>query len=554
MKRFVRESLLAAMLPRVIISLVAVTHCMKANATDFIDIIRMTAEHPSIISAQENAGAALFNVDVAKAPANLQLSAGISSLGYSGQPGYENNYFSPHVNISKVLYDHGRTDTVVLGKEAEYQMQHTQIRVTREVLNQQVLALYTTALTNTKVGAVLDQEIKALTDLLQRIKGIASIDSGRASEINQVATRLSSVIASREAVNTAQQQAWQQLVQLVNKPIEMTNELPDLKASGFLPADLDVAKNALQDNPSLVLARYKRDVAIAAVKLASKWNKPKWTVQLTLNSLRVHGDMEPFKAATLQVSSDMNLWDGGAGIASVKGESSRLAAAEQDIDATARNLNQQVAQLWVSLALREKQIVALSEQYASALQTWQAGESQFFAGKRPLTDLISFATDYYSSLASYEEQRVQNIATQWQIVAVLGKLSQLASSVKSLPSPRVEPVLNPKNTTKMRDVVSSEPISETAEELEENNDNTVSPAVVAAVDNQLLDSQSSTDEPVVVSEEIKQSEVSPAVEEHKKDILPSPPSVGNKTMSDTPSVSTEKEISDHGGLRDWPWH
>jgi hypothetical protein len=81
--------------------------------------------------------------------------------------------------------------------------------------------------------------------------------------------------------------------------------------------------------------------------------------------------------------------------------------------------------------------MALSRQSASALKTWRAGETQFFAGQRPLTDLISFATDYYSSLASYEEQRVQYIATQWQIVGALGKLTDLTEKVQSLPAPAI---------------------------------------------------------------------------------------------------------------------
>ncbi|NUU67785.1 TolC family protein [Enterobacteriaceae bacterium BIT-l23] len=434
MKRLIRLNRSACSLPKIVISLVALTHCMQANATEFLDVIRMTANHPAVLSAQNSAGAALFDVDVAKAPNNFQLSAGVSSTGYSGQPGYENNFISPHVKVSKVLYDHGRTDDSVKGKEAEYQMQRAQINVQRETLNQQALSLYTTAVTYVRVINVLDQEVEALQELLNRVKNIASIDPGRASEVNQVATRLSSVIASRESSNIALQQAWQQLVLLVNQPVTLTNDLPDLKKAGLLPATLNVAQKALADNPSYVAARYQRDAATSAVQVASKWNRPTWSVQVTLDSPRTHGELEPFKAATLQVSSDMSLWDGGSGMATAKGAVQRLSSAEQNMDATLLTLKQQLGQLWVSLPLRERQIAALSRQSASALQTWKAGETQFFSGQRPLTDLISFATDYYSSLASYEEQRVQYVATQWQIVASLGKLTDLAKNVRSLPS------------------------------------------------------------------------------------------------------------------------
>lgn len=103
------------------------------------------------------------------------------------------------------------------------------------------------------------------------------------------------------------------------------------------------------------------------------------------------------------------------------------------MDASLRSLRQQLEQLWISLPLRQQQINALKQQSESALKTWKAGEVQFFASQRPLTDLISFATDYYSSLASLEEQKVQYAAAQWQIVASLGKMSDLAKTVPALP-------------------------------------------------------------------------------------------------------------------------
>lgn len=437
MKWLIRGNRVALRLPQIIISLVVLTHSMKASATDILDILRLTAEHPALYSAQNSADAALFDVSAAEAASNIQLGAGINATGYTGQPGVENNPLAPYVNVSKVLYDHGRTAAIVDGKQAEYQMQLAQINVTREALNQQVLSLYGTALTNAKVVSVLDQEILALGDLLQRVKTIATIDSGRASEVNQVGTRLSAVVASREASDTVRQQAWQQLVLLVDKPVTLTQELADLKTLGLLPPSLDRAEQSLKDHPELQVASHKRTASLAALDLASKWNRPTWNVQLTLNSPRNHGEMAPLKAAMLQVSSDLSLWDGGKGSATLKGEAQRLASTEQDKEATARQLKQQLVQQWIALPLREKQLTALEQQASSAWQTWKAGETQFFAGQRPLTDLISFVTDYYSGLASFEEQRVQYQISQWQIIASLGKLSGLAKSVASLPSNKI---------------------------------------------------------------------------------------------------------------------
>ncbi|MBS1205289.1 MAG: hypothetical protein H6R25_2188 [Proteobacteria bacterium] len=413
---------------------------LKAHATDFVDIIRMTADHPSVRSAFSASAGAYYDIEQAKSADGFQVSTGVSASGYSGQPGYENNPVSPHISVSKLLYDHGRTDASVAGKQAAYSMQQAQINVTRESLNGQVLALFTSAATNAKVVAVLDKEINALQDLLNRVKNIASIDSGRASEINQVASRLNAVIASREMSYSTYVQSQQQLSALLNSEIIVSHDLPDLKKAGLLPASLDQAQQVLKENPNWVVSRERKEEAKAAVDLASKWNKPKWSVQLSLDSPKRNGEMEPFKAVTFQVSSDINLWDGGAGRANVKAETQRLIAAEADQDATFRSLKQQLDQLWVSLPLRERQINALKRQSETALKTWEAGEVQFFAGQRPLTDLISFATDYYTSLASYKEQQMQYLAAQWQIVAALGKTSELVQKVKSLPANTIDAV------------------------------------------------------------------------------------------------------------------
>lgn len=311
MKRSVIAQFSQSSTCKFIIAILFVSPAFKTNATEFIDILRMTADHPSIQSAVSSANAAYFDIEQAKAGNSLQLSAGLSSTAYSGQPGYENNLIAPHISISKVLYDHGRTDDTVQGKEAAFSMQRAQVMATRETLNQQALTLFTSAVTNAKVVAILDQEIAALNDLLQRVKTIASIDSGRASEINQVATRLNSVVATRESSNTTLQQSWKQLSLLLNRNIALTSELPDLKQAGLLPENLDIALKALMDNPTYTAYRYKRDEARAALQLASRWNRPQWNVQLSLDSPRNNGEMELFKGATLQVSSDINLWDGG---------------------------------------------------------------------------------------------------------------------------------------------------------------------------------------------------------------------------------------------------
>ncbi len=411
------------------------------RAEAFVELLRLSDQHPAILAAQASAGGAMYDVERAKATNSLKVTAGVASTGYSGyseQMGYENSALAPRIGASKVIYDHGRVDALVDGRQAAYQLRLEQVNVTRENVNRQILQFYTIALSDAKVGAVLDEQITELTALRDKVRRIASVDSGRASEVNQVETRLNSAIASRVARESSQQQAWKQLTQVLQADVALTHELPELKSLGVLPQTLVAAENEVDDNPQLIAAKQRRAEAEAAVRVASKWNRPQWTLQLNADSPRRNGSTHMLKAATLQLSVQTDLFDGGSGSAALSGETMRLTAADRELEATRQALLQEVRQLWVSLPLREQQIDALAAQIKVAKRTRDAGEIQFLAGRRPLTDLISFVGDYYAGLASYEDQRVQYAASQWQILSALGRLSRTANEYPSLSAPTLD--------------------------------------------------------------------------------------------------------------------
>lgn len=405
---------------------------MPAQATTFVEVVEMASDHPAIRASRANSAAASADIDQARSTNNLKVSAGVSATKYSGQDA-DNNLLSPHIDASKVLYDHGRQQASVDSKEAAFFEQQAEVRVEQESINKQVLSLYSSLWLDTAVIAVLEKQIASLKDLENKVQNIAQIDSGRASEVNQVDSRLAAVIANYKARKTSQQQSLQQISQMLNQHITLTNELPDLIASGLLSDNmLAQANRLLSTNPSVVAARFKQAEAEANVRLASKWNRPRWTVQMNLNSPRRNNETKLFKEMTLQVSSDIDILDGGAGAAAVKGETQRLAAAGLELEAAQRSAKQDFEQLWVSLPLRRAQIEALRQQVQVADDTWKAGETQFFAGRRPLTDLISFSSDYYASQVSYEESRIQYIASQWQILSALGKITETVERNRGL--------------------------------------------------------------------------------------------------------------------------
>lgn len=433
--------------PRLSLLGLLLSAALPAQATEFLELLKLTAGHPSVISARASAQAASADIATAAATNSLKIGAGLSSTGYRNVAGAENTLLAPQIRASKILYDHGRQDENVRGREATFNAYKANIAVTRENLNKQLISLYTTALTDRLIGRILDEEIVVLKELRQRLQAIAQVDSGRASEVNQVNSRLQAILSQREARETSEQQAWAQVRQLVRRNVTLTHELPDLSKNALFPSSLPAAEKQLLTHPELVVASFKRYEAEAAVQAAAKWNRPKWTVEVSLDSPhRAKGGVDLFKAGMVQFSTSMDLFDGGAGRSTEQSERARLRSAEADMDSKSWSLQQELQRLWVTLPLKKRQIQTLAEQVQVAGKMWKSGEVQFFAGRRPLTDLISFASDYYSSLVSYEEMRIQYVATQWQILGALGKLGKLADEQTRLTSPAIngDSVLNPK--------------------------------------------------------------------------------------------------------------
>jgi adhesin transport system outer membrane protein len=401
-----------------------------ASAESLEELLRLTRDHPAVAAAEAEAGAARADVTVAEAAKKLHVSAGLGAAGYSSEMNADNQWASPYISASKLLYDHGRTDARVEGRNAALAAREQGVRLQRERINKEVVQLYVTALTHSAIGSVLEEQEAALEELLDKVRAIVSVDPGRASEANQVESRLASVRASRHSRATSEKEALQQISQILEKSVSSVSELSDLEYNGLLPSSLIQARNSLESHPELEIARYGRDESDAAHRLATKWRKPTWNVDLRVDSPTdvVSGDPQLFQGVTLQVSSDLSLFDGGAGYASAQGAAQRVQAAEAGIDNVRRNLRQELERLWAGLPLRKKQLEAQQDVVDAAERIRQAGEEQFFAGRRPLIDLMSFDSEYFNSQIAYQEQKVQYLASQWLMVAALGKLSDVAQA------------------------------------------------------------------------------------------------------------------------------
>ncbi|WP_123800877.1 hypothetical protein [Candidatus Pantoea deserta] len=298
-------------LRHLLMGLVFLHPVLNADATGFINMIRMTAGYPSAYSGGPAGADVYYDSEQKNAANKFQLSAGLRTVNHSGQSAYENNPVSQNVTIRKLLYDDGRTDAAIEGGADVCSRQLAQITIAQENINPLLLSLCTTAVTGANIIAVMNKAFARLQDLFQRMEARARNNSDFALKINQDATRMQAFAAPQEMTDIPRHQIPQQLSVPLSQDIAPTRNLPDPRKTGLVPASPNQARKALLENSRWKVSHFLKEEAKAAIELGTKWNHPKWTAQLSLNSPKRNGEREAFNTVTLQLSSDVSVQEGG---------------------------------------------------------------------------------------------------------------------------------------------------------------------------------------------------------------------------------------------------
>ena len=174
---------------------------------------------------------------------------------------------------------------------------------------------------------------------------------------------------------------WQELTAEVSKRFGKSLDWAVAEAARAIHNDdIERLKDLLAEHPALIQARRTRDETDAAFRVARKWNRPRWTLDVRADSQRDpdNGQMQWFEGVAVEVRGNLSLLDGGAGSASAQGESQRLLAADAAVENVHRELKQELARQWVSLPLREQQLATLDELVDASDRMRKVGEEQLF--------------------------------------------------------------------------------------------------------------------------------------------------------------------------------
>jgi outer membrane protein, adhesin transport system len=392
-------------------------------------LLPMMQQHPRVVQAQALVRGAQAEVSQAQAASSPRLSGSLGLADSNSAGSVGSRAFSPALKGTVPLYDHGRVKAEVGNREFTRDAQAVRVELEEETLNQQLMNYYVESLVHESALRVLNAQVAKLDELLGKVRSVAALDTGRRYEVSQVDARRAAVLASRDARTIQLRENKEQMRLLLRVPDVTLRPLTDLREQGVLPASLPPLLGLMRDHhPSMRVARLEVSAQEMAVMSASKWNRPRWTLETDLTSERNRdGKYKPLGIVSMRVGSNLDFFDGGAGSSAEKAQLERLMAAQNRVDAQSLELTQSLERLWVLLPLREQRMGVLQRQMDSANVMRQVAFDQFVAGRRPLTDLINFENEYFTVQMQFEELKVQAVATQWQLVAAAGQLTKMSN-------------------------------------------------------------------------------------------------------------------------------
>lgn len=405
---------------------------INVHAQQLSSLMQMVKTHPSVQNATALAGAAKDEIAVAQAASKLKLGGGVSVADGNSVSGVSSG-FAPQLTATLPLGDGGKTSDNVRAKTALSDAAMTRIRVSEESIGTEVLTLYTQVAKQQAVIQALSQHGSALQVLLDKVKAIAQIDTGRRSEVLQVQTKLNAVLSSREESRLIAKQALTKLQQLLQTKVAVTAPVDPPRVNFLIPATMAQAQTLLANHPALQAAAAESLAAQARADAASKWNNPSWALEAAAASAKDinSGKQKYLNAVTVRLSANLDILDGGAGAATANSEAQLRAGALANIETVQRNLSSTLGTELNLLTLREQRLAQLRAQVTTANELRVAGFEQFLAGRRALTEQINFENDYFSALIALAGEEVEQQSAPWRLVSALGQLGGvLPSSTK----------------------------------------------------------------------------------------------------------------------------
>lgn len=358
--------------------------------------------HPSIISAVAGIAQQQSQVDFAKAGYYPKLSAGVSS-GRVNTYGYGQIV---SVTLSQMLYDFGKVEGSVTQAQGQVWRQQALLLKQIDTIAGQTAEAVLEVHRQQSLLQIAKEQISAIQEVIQIVKMRADSGLTAQSDFIQATTRLQSALANRQQATTQLNQWRARLSTLVGNPLPPT--VADLPSDLELAAHLDSTPDYSQ-LPDILVAEAERQSAYGQLQNAKAQRYPTLALEATANQalsgINPENGLSHGRYNTLMLTGSMQLYDGGAVSAQIRGANAGIERAESSINENRLSAENALLQAHALAVGARTRLGILGQRLASMTETRGLYREQYSVGTRSVLDLLNAEQEVYQAAADQEITR-----------------------------------------------------------------------------------------------------------------------------------------------------
>ena len=385
-------------------------NCQSQTLSDVVQ--QALAQYPAIMAANAKTEAARSEIGRARSQHYPQISLGLGRNSYSsGQvpSSMGTSTFTPGAKVN--LWSGGRIEAEAERAEAQSQSTASQALQTLDDVALQATEAYLGWVRQTDLTALAQRNLQVHLEILEDIRIIAEVDTGRRIDLQQAQVRVDNARLALELRQAELAQMAQKLRRFWSGPIQIT---PESHAQAFyggplsnMPASLkDALLTVTDDFPAI--ANYKAQVsaAEAAVRQAKALYWP--TVDL-VSTRAFNANTLRFETLT-QLQMNMQVFNGQATSAQVDTAVAQLRSAQASLDEARLIVQEKVGLAWQEWVTSRSRSQLGQSQSNVGEKVVEGYRQQFRLARRSLLDLLNVQADTFNyqlaARTAYHDERI----------------------------------------------------------------------------------------------------------------------------------------------------
>lgn len=376
---------------------------------------------PAMREARYTTDAAQQDINAAKGARSPQVNLTSGATTYTGEIPSTSRPDRPYfgVNASVPVYDFGRINALVKGREAAYDASSARYALQA---NQVAVDVVTTCLDYTKQRALVfaaDDYLEAVQRLADMLTQVTDADPGRRGELVQARSRLLQATQARENARSLAREFRIRLDRLIG--VDQSALCDGVGASFLQKPDLESVRAKLVTNPQVMAFQFDYETALRQLDQINASRKPQ--VQASAVHAPVANGLSNNYYQSFTISMSVPLYDGKILESGERAALERARAAAERIDTTIQQLDTEYRARYelATAALRR------TNEYVSLLEINDRVRKDFFVqwyalGRRSLYELLAVELEQYTLQQGYFSSLFDAMSGVGRILGTSGQL------------------------------------------------------------------------------------------------------------------------------------